>query len=219
MNNAEFMIQSFRGGYDNNFSYLVTCKNTQTQFLVDAAIPIQEIVPYVSKNISFIFITHTHGDHIAYLNDVMDSYPEITVVIFHNSVNLINGGKTMGVEDKDTISVGNLLVEVIHTPGHYDDCLCFQLDNVLFTGDTLFVGRTGRTVNFKADTRKLYNSVYKKILSLSEETQIYPGHDYGPKPHCTLKENIEMSPLLCAEDEEDFVKRMEEYERNRVRGN
>ena len=213
------MIQSFRGGYDNNFSYLVTCKNTQTQFLVDAAIPIQEIVPYVFKNISFIFITHTHGDHIAYLIDVMKSYPEITVVIFQNSVNRINGRKTMGVEDKDKISIGNLVIEVIYTPGHYDDCLCFRLDNALFTGDTLFVGRTGRTVSFKADTRELYNSVYKKILSLSEETQIYPGHDYGPKPHCKLKENIEMSPLLCAEDEEDFVKRMEEYERNRARGN
>ena len=93
MNNAEFMIQSFRGGYDNNFSYLVTCKNTQTQFLVDAAIPIQEIVPYVFKNISFIFITHTHGDHIAYLIDVMKSYPEITVVIFQNSQKLQRGQK------------------------------------------------------------------------------------------------------------------------------
>ena len=213
------MIKSFRGGYDNNFSYLVTCKNTQTQFLVDAAIPIQEIVPYVFKNISFIFITHTHGDHIAYLIDVMKSYPEITVVIFQNSVKRINGKKTMGVEDKDTISIGNLAVEVMYTPGHYEDCLCFQLDNVLFTGDTLFVGRTGRTVSSKADTRELYNSVYKKILLLPKETQIYPGHDYGQKPHCTLKENIEMSPLLCAEDEEDFIKRMEEYERNRVRGN
>ena len=212
------MIQSFRGGYDNNFSYLVTCKNTQTQFLVDAAIPIQEIVPYVFKNISFIFITHTHGDHIAYLIDVMKSYPEITVVIFQNSVKCINGKKTMGVEDKDTILIGNLAVEVMYTPGHYEDCLCFQLDNVLFTGDTLFVGRTGRTVSSKADTRELYNSVYKKILLLPKETQIYPGHDYGQKPHCTLKENIEMSPLLCAEDEEDFVKRMEEYERNRARG-
>ena len=212
------MIQSFRGGYDNNFSYLVTCKNTQTQFLVDAAIPIQEIVPYVFKNISFIFITHTHGDHIAYLIDVMKSYPEITVVIFQNSVKCINGKKTMGVEDKDIILIGNLAVEVMYTPGHYEDCLCFQLDNVLFTGDTLFVGRTGRTVSSKADTRELYNSVYKKILLLPKETQIYPGHDYGQKPHCTLKENIEMSPLLCAEDEEDFVKRMEEYERNRARG-
>ena len=218
MNNAEFMIQSFRGGYDNNFSYLVTCKNTQTQFLVDAAIPIQEIVPYVFKNISFIFITHTHGDHIAYLIDVMKSYPEITVVIFQNSVKCINGKKTMGVEDKDTILIGNLAVEVMYTPGHYEDCLCFQLDNVLFTGDTLFVGRTGRTVSSKADTRELYNSVYNKILLLPKETQIYPGHDYGQKPHCTLKENIEMSPLLCADDEEDFVKRMEEYERNRARG-
>ena len=96
----------------------------------------------------------------------MDSYPEITVVIFHNSLKRINGGKTMGVEDKDKISIGNLVIEVIYSPGHYDDCLCFQLDNALFTGDTLFVGRTGRTVSSKADTRELYNSVYIKILLL-----------------------------------------------------
>jgi len=218
MKQADFKIQSFKGGYDYNFTYMITCNKTQTQFLVDAAIPIQKIVPYVSKNISFVFITHTHGDHIAYLNEVIESYPEITVVIFQNSVKRINGEKTRGVEDKDTISIGNLLVEVIHTPGHYDDCLCFRIGDALFTGDTLFVGRTGRTVSFRADTRQLYRSVYEKLLILPGETLIYPGHDYGPKPHCTLKENIELSPLLRASDENDFVNRMDEYERNRVQG-
>ena len=99
MNNAKFMIQSFRGGYDNNFSYLVTCKNTQTQFLVDAAIPIQEIVPYVSKNISFIFITHTHGDHIAYLNDVIDNNDMGTWVLISQAyLSLINGDLKKGME-------------------------------------------------------------------------------------------------------------------------
>ena len=55
-------------------------------------------------------------------------------------------------------------------------------------------------------------------MNLHPETIIYPGHDYGPKMCISLSENISLSPLLQAEDEDDFLKRMDDYEANRTIG-
>ena len=122
------------------------------------------------------------------------------------------------MKDGDIISVGQLSVEILHTPGHYPDSICYLLDEVLFTGDTLFVGRTGRTVGKASNVRKLYKSVYEKIFSLPSKTIIYPGHDYGPRTSISLEENIAISPLLNAKDEEDFIEKMKHYEKHRKPG-
>jgi glyoxylase-like metal-dependent hydrolase (beta-lactamase superfamily II) len=67
-----------------------------------------------------------------------------------------------------------------------------------------------------SDTRHLYQSVYNIILDLPGHTVIYPGHDYGPKMTISIDENIAISPLLQAEDEDDFVQRMADYEVERT---
>ena len=109
-------------------------------------------------------------------------------------------------------------IKTIFTPGHYFDSICYLVENVIFTGDTIFIGRTGRTIGSKSNTSDLYNSIYKKILALSKDTYIYPGHDYGYKPSITLKENIKISRLLRAKDKSDFINRMTDYEKNRKIG-
>ena len=65
----------------------------------------------------------------------------------------------------------------------------------------------------------LYNSVYKKWLTLSGNTIIYPGHNYGSKPTMTMNENIKISNLLQASGEKDFINRMKNYEKTRVNNN
>ena len=89
------------------------------------------------------------------------------------------------------------------------------MESVLFTGDTLFVGRTGRVISVKSDIKALYESVYKIILELPQNTRIYPGHDYGETPTITIKENILISPLLQAKNLEDFKNIMHHYEETR----
>jgi glyoxylase-like metal-dependent hydrolase (beta-lactamase superfamily II) len=92
------------------------------------------------------------------------------------------------------------------------------LDSILFTGDTLFVGRTGRVISAKSDIAALYDSVYNKILTMDGNTRIYPGHDYGEEPTVTLKENIKISHLLQARNLKDFEQRMDEFENTRKPG-
>ena len=58
--------------------------------------------------------------------------------------------------------------------------------------------------------------MYEKLLTLPNETIVYPGHDYGTVPSITIQENIKLSPLLQAEDETDFISRMADFETSRT---
>ena len=219
MAETDFSIRSFKGGYDDNLTYLVSCMRTGNQFLVDASIQLKQIDGFINKRgLIALFITHTHGDHIAYLDEYLDAFPNLVVMVYKESEHKINCDYIKPVKQNDIVTVGQLTVEILYTPGHYDDSICYYLDGVLFTGDTLFVGRTGRTISKGSDIKKLYKSVYDTILDLPESTMIYPGHDYGPKMSITIKENISISPLLRAEDEDDFIKRMAQYEATRSIG-
>ncbi len=219
MAETDFSIRSFKGGYDDNLTYLVSCMRTGNQFLVDASIQLNQIDSFINKRgLIALFITHTHGDHIAYLDEYLDAFPNLVVMVYKESEHKINCDYIKPVKHNDIVTVGQLTVEILYTPGHYNDSICYYLDGVLFTGDTLFVGRTGRTISKGSDIKKLYKSVYDTILDLPESTMIYPGHDYGPKMSITIKENISISPLLRAEDEEDFIKRMAQYEATRSIG-
>ena len=219
MAETDFSIRSFKGGYDDNLTYLVSCMRTGNQFLVDASIQLKQIDGFINKRgLIALFITHTHGDHIAYLDEYLDAFPNLVVMVYKESEHKINCDYIKPVKQNDIVTVGQLTVEILHTPGHYNDSICYYIDSVLFTGDTLFVGRTGRTISKGSDIKKLYKSVYDTILDLPESTMIYPGHDYGPKMSITIKENITISPLLRAEDEDDFIKRMAQYEATRSIG-
>ena len=215
MAETDFSIRTFRGGYDNNFTYLVSCMQTGTQFLIDAAISLKRIKPYIRKQIDAILITHSHGDHTAYLDETLNEYPEAKYIGYKYLVHKSSKYHLLPLDDRSRILLGKINIEAIHTPGHFPDSLCYKMENIIFTGDTLFVGRTGRTISTKANTMDLYYSVYDKILSLPGNTLIYPGHDYGEKPTISLENNIKISPLLQAESEKDFIDRMADYEANR----
>ena len=117
----------------------------------------------------------------------------------------------------EIIPLGREMITGLHTPGHYPDSICFwnKNNNSLFTGDTMFVGRTGRTIGTKSNISHLYSSIYQQILILPEQTIIYPGHHYGYTSHITLKENITLSPFFQCNSEEKFIQVMVEYEKNR----
>ena len=219
MAETDFSIRSFKGGYDDNLTYLASCMRTGNQFLVDASVPLSQIDNFLNKRgLIALFVTHTHGDHIAFLEEYLDAFPNLVVMVYKESESKIKCDYIKPVKEGDIVTVGQLSVEVFYTPGHYNDSVCYFLDGVLFTGDTLFIGRTGRTISKGSDIKKLYKSIYNTILELPHTTIIYPGHDYGPKMSMTIKENISISPLLQAKDEDEFIKRMAEYEANRTIG-
>ena len=215
---TDFAIRSFIGGYDKNFTYFITCMQTGVHIIVDTAIELDQIKPFIRSDPAAILVTHTHGDHIAYLDEYIQAFPGIVIVGHPESENKLDIERFKPVKNNSGFSVGRLKFQAIHTPGHYFDSVCYVLENVIFTGDTLFVGRTGRTISAQSDIIDLYDSVYNKILLLPLQTRIYPGHDYGPEPTITIEKNIAISPLLQAENEQDFILRMDTFERTRLPG-
>jgi glyoxylase-like metal-dependent hydrolase (beta-lactamase superfamily II) len=109
------------------------------------------------------------------------------------------------------------MLTILHTPGHYPDSICFwnKKDNCVFTGDTMFVGRTGRTIGAKSNISHLYTSIYDELLKLPPQTIIYSGHHYGFKKIITLKENVRLSSFFQCNSESEFIQVMKQYEKNR----
>lgn len=210
-------IESFQGGYDKNFTYIFFDEESLEAAIVDAATPIHQIKPTIRAfrlTPRYLLFTHTHHDHIVYAEDFLSEFPQLEVCTFGKTVHFSN---QHSLKDGDKLTLGKLKIQVLHTPGHYIDSVCYLINGAVFTGDTLFVGRTGRTISTGSNTRDLYRSVYQKILTLPGDTVIYPGHHYGNVTTITISENQKISPLLQATDEENFVKRMEDYERSRIR--
>lgn len=212
---TDFSIRSFKGGYDDNFTYVVTCMRTGAQCIIDAAVPYEQIKPFTTPGLLSLFITHSHHDHTAFIKEYTKLHPDLVVVSHPNAVKDLNANFPQEAIDGGTVTVGQLNVDAIHTPGHNPDSVCYLVENVVFTGDTLFVGRTGRAVSAGADSGMLYRSVYDKLLTLPQDTVIYPGHDYGQVPTISIRENSKISPLLRAEDEKDFISRMATFEASR----
>ena len=214
---SNFSIQSFEGGYDKNFSYLLTCLDTISCIIIDASLESRKIEPFIKSRPTAMLITHSHHDHIKYINEYIEKYSEIKVIGHPKSkLNNTSESNYLPMSDNSIFKLGSLEIKIIHTPGHYYDSVCFLVKNVIFTGDTLFIGRTGRTLSKGSNISDLYNSVYKKILNLSGDTIIYPGHNYGSKPTMTISENIKISDLLQASGEKDFIHKMKNYEQTRI---
>ena len=100
------------------------------------------------------------------------------------------------VKDNDEIVIGEVKLEVIHTPGHSRGGICLYGTGNLFTGDTLFVGAIGRDDLPGGDYEVYMNSIHKKILTLPEETVVWPGHDYGMSPSSTIGREKITNPFL-----------------------
>jgi glyoxylase-like metal-dependent hydrolase (beta-lactamase superfamily II) len=214
---SNFSIQSFEGGYDKNYSYLLSCLETISSIIVDASLELSRLQPFIKTRPAAILITHSHHDHIKYINEYIEKYPEIKVIGHPKSkLNNTSESNYLPMEDSSVFKLGGLEIKTIHTPGHYYDSVCYLVDNVIFTGDTLFIGRTGRTLSKGSNISDLYNSVYKKLLTLPGSTIIYPGHNYGSKPTMAISENMKISNLLQASGEKDFIDRMKNYEKTRA---
>ena len=175
-------IQSFQGGYDKNFSYIVWCPQTKLAAIIDPSTEITHIMEYIENNdliLSKILVTHTHHDHIAYLNDFLDLFQNLIVYCYHKPLNMKN--HFVGLNHNEVVIIGNNTLTTIYTPGHLSDSICFwnRENNVVFTGDTMFVGRSGRVQSSSSDIKQLYHSIYNKLLRLPKNTIVYPGHHYG----------------------------------------
>ncbi|KGF33296.1 metallo-beta-lactamase [Peptoniphilus lacrimalis DNF00528] len=154
----------------------------------------------------YILLTHGHIDHIGAVKDLKDKYG-IFVYIHNkdkdmlekpnkNSASLygmsVNGAKAdYFVKEGNDIKFSDDSFKVIETPGHTGGGVCYKLDNILFSGDTLFLGSIGRYDFPESSGLDLMNSL-KKLTLLDKDTIVLPGHG----PETSIEYEINYNPYL-----------------------
>jgi rhodanese-related sulfurtransferase len=114
----------------------------------------------------------------------------------------------MRVDDGDTVIVGKLRLQVLHTPGHTRDSMCLVAEDRVFTGDTLLIGGTGRTDLPTGDSGALYDSLFGKLLKLHPALMVFPAHDYKGRSHSTIGDELAGNPRLQVTDRQAFIDMM-----------
>ncbi|MBT5109025.1 MAG: MBL fold metallo-hydrolase [Rhodospirillaceae bacterium] len=145
--------------------------------------------------------THVHADHITALGALRDRTKCVTVMGEQSGVDVVS----MRVGDGDVIDIEGVSLNCIYTPGHTDDSYCFQWEDKVFTGDTLFIRGTGRTDFQNGDARAQYESIFNKLLILPDDTLVYPGHDYKGDTVSTIAEERAFNPRLQVSGVDEYV--------------
>ncbi|WP_420347174.1 MBL fold metallo-hydrolase [Pelagibius sp.] len=158
-----------------------------------------EVIDFVKQQgltVDWILETHVHADHLTaapYLKEKLggkvaigariDQVQQVFKKLFNTEEGFSADGRQFDrlLEDGDSLSIGNLRVSVIHTPGHTPACVTYVIGDAAFVGDTLFMPDFGTArCDFPGgDARTLFRSI-RKILDLPAETRLFMCHDYAP---------------------------------------
>ena len=156
--------------------------------------PLREVKPYIEKakennaKIKYVLETHFHAD---FVSGHLDLAKETGATIVYGPTAKPNFDAYIA-KDGEELKLGNVVIKVLHTPGHTMESTTFLLkdeegkDHAIFTGDTLFIGDVGRPdLAVKSDLTKedlagyLYDSLRNKIMPLADDVIVYPGHGAG----------------------------------------
>ncbi len=205
------MIQQIHvGGFDDNFSYFIEDSDSKTIAIVDPS-NVKLLESEISKNFfspKMILLTHSHFDHTEGVAELVKKLA-IPVYMHENARGRVNILDEMAVYIKggEKIKLEDIFIDVIDTPGHIDDAVCFYLkeDKALLTGDTVFVEGCGRADLEFSNVEDLFKSL-QEIKKLPDDTKIFPGHDYGKKPWSTIKDEKKNNPYFKVKTLDDFIK-------------
>lgn len=237
-------IKTFFDNATFTLTYIVYDKNSKDSIVIDPVLdydPAASKITYESidkvddflksneLNLHLILDTHAHADHLTGSAELKNRYPNAKVGIgkhitevqetFTKIYNLKDFNSSgiqfdLLLDEGKPVEAGTIKIETIFTPGHTPACSSFLIDDMVFTGDALFMPDygTGRCDFPKGSAKDLYHSIHEKLYKLPDETRVFTGHDYQPdgralKFESTIGENKTCNVHLKeSTTEEEFVK-------------
>lgn len=183
-------------GFSN--CYLVANEETQQAILIDPGTVSAEIIETIENQnftLDTVLITHAHKSHYSGLETLLKIYsPKIFAAEYE-----ISGIKTESLHGDGILNIAGLEVKFIAMPGHSSDSVIFQIGEIIFSGDSIFAGRLGKTANLSFDFR-LQENILKKILNQNENLILMPGH--GPPSTIAAEKSFNLSlgcPLIISQ--------------------
>lgn len=153
--------------------------------------------------------THVHADHITGLGELREATGCRSWMGEQSAAPCVSARFGEGSE----IPFGRHRLRALYTPGHTDDSYCFLLEadgqRYAFTGDTLLIRGTGRTDFQNGSARDQYHSLFARLMTLPDDTRVYPGHDYKGWTVSTIGEERACNPRLQVKDEASYVDQMD----------
>ncbi len=205
-----------------NFVYFIGDRETGEAVIVDPAYDIQGLLKILESDgmkCTGVLATHYHPDHVGgsmmgYNIDGVKELLENTSVPIHaqqneaqfiQKVTGIGQNEIIAHEGSETISVGKIDIELIHTPGHTPGSQCFLVDNCLVAGDTLFLEGCGRTDLPGGDPAALYESLTHRLGRVPDDAILFPGHQYSHAPSASMGETRRENYVFMPKSEEQWL--------------
>ncbi|MFW6191812.1 MAG: MBL fold metallo-hydrolase [Thiohalospira sp.] len=189
----------------STYTYILVDPTTDAAAIIDPAKTMVErdlrVIRDHGLRLELILDTHVHADHITGAGDLRRETGAPVAV-----------GRECGADCADfqldgdeDLTFGNEVIHTIATPGHTPGSMSFRWRDRVFTGDALLIGGTGRTDFQGGDPGQLWDSLTQGILSLDDETLLFPGHDYEGRTVTTVGEERATNPRLAGNDREGFI--------------
>ena len=184
------------GGFMGINCYIIQDEETKETMVIDpggSIAKIEEMLKVINAKVKYILLTHCHGDHMGAAQELKERYGGKILIHRFDQEGLRNPSLNLSshigigdvslkedarLDDGDIIHVGNLQFKVIHTPGHTKGSISLycEEEKMVFSGDTLFRGTWGRTDLPTSDIEQIMHSITNRLMTLPEDTIVYPGH-------------------------------------------
>ncbi|NDK10101.1 MBL fold metallo-hydrolase [Candidatus Gracilibacteria bacterium] len=191
----------------NTYTYIIADSNTKEAVIID---PVYEMATRDAKliqelglTVKYFLDTHVHADHITGSSELKEILGMGEIGVGENNKGITHND--LFLKDGEVLKIGDIEITVLETAGHTGGCVSYLIDNMVFTGDLIFVRGSGRTDFQSGSNENMYKNVHEKIYTLPDTTLIYPGHDYNGNMASTVAEEKQFNPRLKEENSfEDF---------------
>src|SRR5206468_8995013 len=171
--------------------YVVSDAGSKEAVVIDPGMPVEKIAEQTKGlTIKYILATHGHPGHVGGKDDLKSMIGGETGIHSADAKQFLRSADHY-LADGDVFDVGELKVEVMHTPGHTPGSVCFVIANHAFVGDTILAGGIGRQMP-ETDLRRQMMSIGTKLLRLPPATALYPGHG----PATSLEREVQQNPIF-----------------------
>ena len=206
-----------------NFVYLIGDRETGEAVVVDPAYDVQGLLDILAEDgmrLTGALATHYHPDHVGgdmmgyTIQGVADLLTANPVPIHVQAdekpwVQRVTGASDHDIvahSSGDTVTVGEIPIQLIHTPGHTPGSQCFLVENRLVAGDTLFLEGCGRTDLPGGDAGQLYESLTQKLAKVPDDATLFPGHLYSAEPSASMEHVRRFNMVLQPKDKSTFLR-------------